>query len=59
MSYTPESAIAGDKMLCYCQQCHENQLFKRVSLAVMTSKTVTARYECEKCGYQNIYKFPK
>lgn len=59
MSYTAEQAIAGTEILCYCQHCKANRTFKRVSLAVITGKHVTARYECEKCGHQNIYKFPK
>lgn len=59
MSYTADQAIAGDGMLCYCSQCQENREFKRISLAVITGKYVTAKYECTECGHQNLYKFPK
>lgn len=59
MNYMAEQAVSGADIMSYCCKCETNRVFKRVSLAVIGRKNVTARYECTKCGYENTYKFPK
>lgn len=54
-----EQAVSGADIVSYCGKCETNRIFKRISLAVIGRKNVTARYKCTKCGYENIYKFPK
>lgn len=59
MNYMAEQVVSGADIMSYCGKCETNRMFKRVSLAVIGRKNVTARYKCTKCGYENIYKFPK